>query len=113
MKEVSDKEMELKAKKKKKVYTNYTLSPLHNSHQIGQKAPELNFSKWEETDLDGDIGSNNSGWYNLSGVLTHKGRSIDAGHYIGWTKHGKNWCKFDDDKVFLLCSGLYYNGLYR
>jgi len=32
MKEVSDKEMELKAKKKKKVYTNYTLSPLHNSH---------------------------------------------------------------------------------
>lgn len=46
-----------------------------------------------------DSGSNNSGWYNLKGVLTHKGRSIDAGHYIGWTKQGDNWVKFDDDKV--------------
>ena len=35
----------------------------------------------------------------MKGVLTHKGRSIDSGHYIGWTKHEKNWVKFDDDKV--------------
>jgi len=52
--------------------------------------------------LGDDSGSNNSGWYNLKGVLTHKGRSIDAGHYIGWTKQGDNWVKFDDDKVTIV-----------
>ena len=65
----------------------------------------MNFTSWESTELDGDVGSNNSGWYSLKGVLTHKGRSIDAGHYIGWTKHGNNWCKFDDDKVLLDLKG--------
>ena len=67
--------------------------------QNGGKPPKINYSKWEPTDLGDDSGSNNSGWYNLKGVLTHKGRSIDAGHYIGWTKQGDNWVKFDDDKV--------------
>lgn len=85
MKVVSDKEMELLSKKKKKV---------------GAKKPEpLAYDKFEPTDLGDDIGSNNSGWYNLKGVLTHKGRSIDSGHYIGWTKNGDKWVKFDDDKV--------------
>jgi len=83
LKEVQDKEMELKAKKKKN----------------GGKPPKINYTKWEPTDLGDDFGSNNSAWYNLKGVLTHKGRSIDAGHYIGWTKQGDNWVKCDDDKV--------------
>ena len=26
------------------------------------------------------------GMYELFGVVTHKGRSADAGHYIGWVK---------------------------
>lgn len=85
MKTVSDKEMELQAKQKKK---------------SGQTKPDpLKYTKYEATDLGDDCGSNNSGWYNLSGVLTHKGRSIDSGHYIGWTKHNDKWVKFDDDKV--------------
>ena len=105
MKQVSDKEMEIKAKKKKKVFFDWSTnqnSLLFFKFQIGEKAPELNFTSYESTELDGDVGSNNSGWYSLKGVLTHKGRSIDAGHYIGWTKHGNNWCKFDDDKVYYI-----------
>jgi ubiquitin carboxyl-terminal hydrolase 14 len=28
-----------------------------------------------------------TGDYNLVGVITHKGRSADSGHYLGWTHH--------------------------
>ncbi|EDV23537.1 uncharacterized protein TRIADDRAFT_50530 [Trichoplax adhaerens] len=33
-----------------------------------------------------DTGSNNSGYYELSAVLTHQGRSSNSGHYVAWTK---------------------------
>jgi len=48
-----------------------------------------------------DIGSNNSGYYELQAVLTHKGRSSGSGHYVAWTKkQGTNqWLQLDDDKV--------------
>ena len=42
------------------------------------------------------------GRYELMGVVTHKGRSADSGHYIGWVRqHPESdfWWKFDDDKV--------------
>jgi len=43
---------------------------------------------------------NSSGWYELFAVITHKGRSVDSGHYVSWVKvaEGK-WVKCDDDKV--------------
>lgn len=43
-----------------------------------------------------------SGYYDLIAVLTHVGRTADAGHYIAWVKDEKFpdiWWKFDDDKV--------------
>ena len=47
-----------------------------------------------------DPGSNSSGYYELSAVLTHQGRSSSSGHYLGWVKHhGNEWFKLDDDKV--------------
>jgi len=51
--------------------------------------------------FEDDIGSNNSGFYELQAVLTHKGRSSGSGHYVGWTrKPGTNqWIQLDDDKV--------------
>lgn len=51
-----------------------------------------------------DAGSNNSGFYDLQAVLTHKGRSSNSGHYLGWVK-GKNpneWFKCDDEDVTLV-----------
>lgn len=47
-----------------------------------------------------DLGSNNSGYYTLKAVLTHKGRSSSSGHYVAWV-HQKNdtWLKCDDDNV--------------
>ena len=35
---------------------------------------------------DADVGSNNSGFYELSAVLTHKGRSSSSGHYVAWVR---------------------------
>jgi len=47
-----------------------------------------------------DEGSNNSGYYILQAVLTHKGRSSNSGHYVGWVRQqGQNWLKCDDDDV--------------
>ena len=47
-----------------------------------------------------DEGSNNSGYYILQAVLTHKGRSSNSGHYVGWVRQkGETWLKCDDDDV--------------
>jgi ubiquitin carboxyl-terminal hydrolase 14 len=41
-----------------------------------------------------------TGRYELIGVATHKGRSIDGGHYIGWTRQRDgSWVQFDDDTL--------------
>lgn len=51
-----------------------------------------------------DIGSNNSGFYELQAVLTHKGRSSSSGHYVAWvrTKKPDEWFMFDDDNVSIV-----------
>lgn len=47
-----------------------------------------------------DQGSNNSGFYELTAVLTHKGRSSSSGHYVAWVRRkGDDWLMFDDDRV--------------
>ena len=36
----------------------------------------------------------------LFALVSHKGRSADSGHYIGWVRQeGDNWICFDDDQV--------------
>ncbi|KAL6051601.1 deubiquitinating enzyme [Balamuthia mandrillaris] len=43
---------------------------------------------------------NETGFYELFAVLTHKGRSADSGHYVGWVKQGEDhWLCYDDEKV--------------
>lgn len=50
--------------------------------------------------FEDDLGSNNSGYYTLQAVLTHKGRSSSSGHYVAWVRQkGETWMKFDDDNV--------------
>ena len=41
-----------------------------------------------------------TGNYELVAVVTHKGRSADGGHYVGWVHaRGDDWLCFDDDIV--------------
>lgn len=43
-----------------------------------------------------------SGRYELTGVLTHKGRSADSGHYVAWIKQADgSWVLFDDDELHI------------
>lgn len=49
--------------------------------------------------FEDDPGSNNSGFYELRAVLTHKGRSSASGHYVAWIKKEEQWFKCDDDIV--------------
>ncbi|TFJ86463.1 hypothetical protein NSK_002120 [Nannochloropsis salina CCMP1776] len=40
------------------------------------------------------------GLYELFGVVTHKGRTADGGHYMGWVRQkGDDWLVFDDEDV--------------
>ncbi|MCJ8731146.1 hypothetical protein PDJAM_G00195940 [Pangasius djambal] len=56
--------------------------------------------KYEAVSFPDDLGSNNSGYYDLQAVLTHQGRSSSSGHYVAWVKRKEDeWVKFDDDKV--------------
>jgi len=50
--------------------------------------------------FESDPGSNNSGYYELQAILTHKGRSSNSGHYVAWVKHkGDTWIECNDDEV--------------
>ncbi|KAH9633208.1 hypothetical protein HF086_017763 [Spodoptera exigua] len=46
-----------------------------------------------------NVGSNNSGYYRLQAVLTHRGRSSSSGHYVAWVARGDSWLRCDDDAV--------------
>ena len=50
--------------------------------------------KIDEMDLE-------TGYYELCGIVTHKGRSANSGHYIGYSKDTARgmWLKFDDEDV--------------
>merc|ERR1719225_1693128 len=66
-----------------------------------KKAQEENEDKeMENYSFDDDVGSNNSGYYELQAVLTHKGRSSNSGHYVAWVKYkGDTWIECNDDDV--------------
>jgi len=65
---------------------------------------ELEESKEKPKDyrrLDAEFGTGlETGAYQLVGVVTHKGRTGDSGHYLGWTHvRDDDWVKYDDDVV--------------
>jgi ubiquitin carboxyl-terminal hydrolase 14 len=46
------------------------------------------------------VSGETSGHYELFGVVTHKGRFADAGHYVGWVRQkGDKWLEYDDEVV--------------
>ncbi|KAK2716206.1 hypothetical protein QYM36_010697 [Artemia franciscana] len=58
-----------------------------------------------------DIGSNNSGYYELKAVLIHHGESLSNGYYEVWLKRGNKWLQYDTnfyaetEYILELCRG--------
>ncbi|KAM7536568.1 hypothetical protein Aperf_G00000088010 [Anoplocephala perfoliata] len=63
--------------------------------------PEDNPDMYEPYWLPDDLGSNNTGRYELQAVLTHKGRG-NSGHYVTWVKRKGNWFVIDDSNSSLV-----------
>jgi len=75
----------------------------------------------EERDIEEvlrESGGRPTGRYELTAVLTHKGRSADSGHYVAWCRQdkapkGQEWALYDDEEltpkseedILALCGG--------
>jgi len=47
-----------------------------------------------------ELWHNETGRYELCAVVSHKGRSADGGHYVGYVKQARDkWLLFDDEVV--------------
>jgi len=56
--------------------------------------------KTEPFSFPEDVGSNNSGYYELSAILTHRGRTSQSGHYVAFKRTKEDmWLMYDDDNV--------------
>jgi len=58
-----------------------------------------------EAEMDLEMPENAQvGYYDLKAVVTHKGRALSSGHYMGFCKDEKEgtskWVKYDDDEVY-------------
>jgi hypothetical protein len=73
-----------------------------NNEQKQTKAINTKHTSSTTSLLGEHLPDNFTGLYELYGVVTHKGRSADSGHYIGWVRQQPSsdfwWC-YDDDKV--------------
>lgn len=79
--------------------TNEVVSPSEASSERRSKFLSNDMSELKRYTFEEDPGSNNSGFYELKAVLTHKGRSSASGHYVAWIKKEDQWFKCDDDLV--------------
>lgn len=86
--------------RQKKIEKELSGKDIKNKHDEKDEKKEV---KYEPTSFPDDIGSNNSGYYELQAVLTHQGRSSSSGHYVAWVKHKEdNWIKCDDEKLSIV-----------
>merc|ERR1719354_288627 len=88
---------QFEALRQKKIEKELSGKDIKNKHDEVKEEKE---TRYEPHSFPEDIGSSNSGYYQLQAVLTHQGRSSSSGHYVAWVKHKEDeWVKFDDDKV--------------
>jgi len=88
--EKEDKERE----KKQSVESSNDKENKEKNDKNDQMDVDDNEQKIDENDLE-------TGYYELCGIVTHKGRSANSGHYIGYAKDSARgiWLKFDDEDV--------------
>ena len=91
-------EEEFEAFKKQHEKTELDTAKVSKMFREGKKQAEI---KAHDAALWHDLSKGTpTGNYELVGVITHKGRSADSGHYVGWTcGKGDEWYRYDDDDV--------------
>ena len=74
---------------------------INNSDKEKDKEKDKMDVDEEKAEKEETISSLFSGYYELCGIVTHKGRSANSGHYIGYAKDIKRnkWLKYDDEDV--------------
>lgn len=109
--EKADKEAEEYFNKRLKTDTTTPATEEGSMEVVGSEAAPAPVSSAEEPlksdpsenlDFGEGIPSDFRGHYELMGIVTHKGRSADSGHYIGWVRSSPGssvWWKYDDDTV--------------
>lgn len=97
-KELEDKKLEEAEKLKAKGQTNGS-----SAAKAGEPMDVDKKTTYAPYSFDDDIGSNNSGYYELNAILTHQGRSSSSGHYVAWIrKKDDQWMKCDDDNISIV-----------
>ncbi|KFM65368.1 Ubiquitin carboxyl-terminal hydrolase 14, partial [Stegodyphus mimosarum] len=90
-----------------KDYEDKKVEEAQKAKLVPQEPPQQKEKKMKRYPyyFEDDFGSNNSGYYELNAVLTHKGRSSSSGHYVAWIKRKRDeWFKCDDDNVSMVTS---------
>jgi len=76
---------------------------LKNKAKGEKQIPDFTETFLETNDkFNSETGDNCSGYYELYGVLTHKGRSSSSGHYVSWGRSDPlkdDWYLYDDENV--------------
>lgn len=103
-KEQEDEALERERQQGKPGKSSSSSAPANAEEDVDMKPAEDVEMKPGQEELD-------TGYYQLIGVVSHKGRTADGGHYVGWTLHRKadgkelkddKWVLFDDDDVSFL-----------
>jgi ubiquitin carboxyl-terminal hydrolase 14 len=79
-----------------------SMQGLESMQEVESKGVEADatVNETESVPFGPGIPSEFTGMYELFAVVTHKGRSADSGHYMGWARQaGDQWVVFDDDEV--------------
>lgn len=66
---------------------------------LGESVPETTVSN---VSFGEGFPADFTGQYELHSIVSHKGRSADSGHYIGWVRQAPGssaWWKFNDNVV--------------
>lgn len=77
--------------------------PAGTDVEMEPAARDVEMPPWAAQEID-------TGFYELVGIVSHRGRTADGGHYVGWTRHEKSndskkedtWLCFDDEDVSMV-----------
>jgi len=72
----------------------------NEKREAGKDQKENETKEKDEKEKEKETELNETGFYELVGLVTHKGLSANSGHYIGYAKDAKRgWIKYDDEVV--------------